>query len=115
MTVQLLPRLLARNWRLKLAAVGVAVFLWALVRVETPRSVSIPVPVRVQLTDPAYMLVDEPVPTLVDVRFAGPVREIIRLAFDGTAVIVPINKVTERDMTVVLQPGWIPVEGYQGV
>ncbi len=115
MTVQLLPRLLARNWRLKLAAVGVAVFLWALVRVETPSRVSIPVPVRVQLTDPKYMLVDEPAPTLVDVRFAGPVREILRLAFDGTAVIVPINEVTQRDMTVVLQAGWIPVEGYQGV
>lgn len=115
MTVQLLPRLLARNWRLKLAAVGVAVFLWALVRVESPSGRSIPVPVRVQLTDPEYMLIGEPAPAFVSVRFAGPVREIIRLALDGTVVMVPINEVTEPDMLVALQASWIPVEGYQGV
>ncbi|GMR12349.1 MAG: hypothetical protein BMS9Abin29_0538 [Gemmatimonadota bacterium] len=116
MTSGVFPRVLTRNWRLKLAAVGTALFLWALVRVEGPSRRSIPVPVRVQLMDSDFMLVDEPAPAFVNVRFAGPVREIIRLAFDGrTAVVVPINDVTSPDMVVVLQPGWIPVEGYQGV
>ncbi len=116
MTVRVLPRVLARNWRLKLAAVGMAVFLWAMVRVEGPSRRSIPVPVRVQVIDSDFMLVDEPTPAFVNVRFAGPVREIIRLAFDGsTAVMVPISDVTDTDMVVFLQPGWIPVEGYPGV
>ena len=116
MTVQVLPRVLARNWRFKLAAVGVAVFLWALVRVESPSRRSILVPVRVQVMDPDFMLVDEPSPAFISVRFAGPVREIIRLGLEGnTAVMVPVNEVTDTDMPVALQAGWIPVEGYQGV
>ncbi len=116
MTVRVLPRVLARNWRLKLAAVGMAVFLWAMVRVEGPSRRSIPVPVRVQVIDSDFMLVDEPAPAFVTVRFAGPVREIIRLALDGrTAVMVPITDVTDTDPVVFLQPGWIPVEGYPGV
>jgi YbbR-like protein len=115
-TVRVLPRVLARNWRLKLAAVGIAVFLWGLVLTEGMSRRSIPVPVRVQLVGSDFMLADEPTPAFVSVRFAGPVREIIRLALDGnTAVIVPINDVTDTDMVVVLQPAWIPVEGYQGV
>ena len=116
MTVGVLPRVLARNWRLKLAAVGMAVFLWALVRVEGPTLQSISVPVRVQLLDSDFMLVDGPAPAFVNVRFAGPVREIIRLALDGgTAVVVPISNVTDTEMVVVLQPGWLLVEGYPGV
>jgi len=115
-TARVLPRVLARNWRLKLAAVGIAVFLWGLVRTEGMSRRSIPVPVRVQLVSSDFMLVDDPFPAFVSVRFAGPVREIIRLALDGSvAVIVPINNVTDTDMVVALQPGWIPVEGFQGV
>lgn len=116
MTARVLPRVLARNWRLKLAAVGIAVFLWGLVRTEGMSRRSIPVPVRVQLVNSDFMLVDDPFPAFVSVRFAGPVREIIRLALDGSvAVIVPINNVTDTDMVVALQSGWIPVEGFQGV
>jgi len=115
-TVQVLPRVLARNGPLKLAAVGTAIFLWALVRVESPSRRSIPIPVRVQVMDSDFMLVDEPTPAFVSVRFAGPVREIIRLGLAGnTAVMVPVNAVTDTDLEIALQPGWIPVEGYQGV
>jgi YbbR-like protein len=110
-----LAGLFARNWRLKLAALGLSVFLWALVRVEGPAPSAVTVPVRVQLNDPGWMLVGDPVPSVVDVRFSGPVREIFRLGMDGTSFTIPVNEVQEQDLVVALQERWIPIQKYSGV
>lgn len=44
------PNVLVRNWRLKLSALGLSVFLWALVQTEPPNQETFSaVPVRVEL------------------------------------------------------------------
>ncbi len=115
MSPALLAKLFAENWRLKLAALGLAIFLWALVRVEGPTPSAVSVPVRVQLNDAGWMLVSGPDPSAVDVRFSGPLREIFRLGIDGTSFTVPVNEVDSPDMVVVLQDSWIPTQEYAGV
>ena len=107
---------LARNGRLKLAAFGLAVFLWVLVRVGAPGQRDLMVPVNIRLDDPAWIVLDNPVPATVLVRFRGPPTEIFRLTgLDGMSVTVPIPDVSEEEMVIVLQPGWIPLDGYRGV
>jgi hypothetical protein len=106
----------ASNWRLKLSACSLAVFLWALVRVGAPDQRAVSIPVTVSLNDPGWILMDDPVPATVDVRFTGPPTEVFRLtAVDGVSITVPVTDVEGEDMVIALQDGWIPVDGYPGV
>ena len=107
---------LARNGRLKVAAFGLALFLWVLVRVGTPGQRDLLVPVDIRLDDPSWMVLGDPVPAVVLVRFSGPQTEMFRLSgFDGVSVAVPITDVADEEMVIPLQPGWVAVDGYQGV
>ena len=107
---------LARNGRLKLAAFGLALFLWVLVRVGAPGQREFMVPVDVRLEDPSWIVLGDPVPATVLVRFRGPATEIFRLTgLDGMSVTVPISEVSGEDMVISLQPGWVPLDGYRGV
>jgi len=116
MSGQPLVGALARNGRLKVAAVGLALFLWVLVRVETPGQRDLLVPVDIQLDDPGWMVVGDPVPAVVLVRFRGPQTEMFRLnGFDGMSMAVPITDVSDEEMVIPLQPGWVAVDGYRGV
>lgn len=93
-----------------------ALFLWALVRVGAPESRAVTIPVQVRLNDPAWMVIGDPVPTTVEVRFSGSPAEIFRMtALDGVSIQVPVVEVRDEDMVIVLQQGWIPVDGYRGV
>ncbi len=104
------------DWGLKAAAFGMAVFLWALVRVGTPDQRSVPIPVDVRFNDPEWVVMGDPVPATVQVRFRGPPTEIFRLTIlDGASIIVPITGTLSKEMVVALQEGWIPVDGYRGV
>ena len=106
----------ASNWRLKLSAFFLAVFLWALVRVGAPDQRAVSIPVTVSLNDPDWILMDGPIPSTVEVRFTGPPTEVFRLtAVDGVSITVPITEVEGEDMVIALQDGWIPVDGYRGV
>lgn len=112
----LLPRTVAQNGTLKLASLGLALFLWAVVRVEpADRQELTDVPVRVQVGDLDWSLSGSPEPASVRVRFAGPVREVLRLDREGTAVRVPLEQVTSADTVVQLRRDWVVLGGASGL
>ena len=77
------------KWGLKAAAFGMAAFLWAVVRVATPDQRAVSIPVDVRLNDPEWMVMGDPVPATVQVRFRGPPTEIFRLTvLDGVSILV---------------------------
>ena len=84
-----------RDWRLKLAALGLSVFFWALVQTEPrPSSESFQrVPVRVELTDTLWALAGPTTPAEVELQLSGSSRDIIRLDREGTALSIPISQV----------------------
>ena len=110
---------LAHNGRLKLAAFGLALFLWVLVRVGAPGERDLMVPVDVRLDDPDWIVLGDPVPATVLVRFRGPPTEIFRLTgFEGISLAVPIAEVSDEEMTemtIPLEAGWLTVDEYRGV
>ena len=107
---------LARNGRLKAAAFGLSLFLWVLVRVGAPGQRDLLVPVDIHLDDPGWIVLGDPIPATVLVRFRGPPTEIFRLTgLAGMSVAVPITEVSGEEMVIPLQPGWVPVDGYRGV
>lgn len=107
---------LVRNGRLKVAALGLALFLWVMVRVGAPGQSDILVPIDIRLDEPGWVVLGDPVPAAVLVTFRGPQTEIFRLAgFNGMSMAVPITEVSDEEMMIPLQPGWVSVEGYRGV
>jgi YbbR domain-containing protein len=109
--VSALPGFLTRNWTLKLSAFGIALLLWVSVRVEAPSRQAVSgVPVRVDLGDPQWAVAEDPSPATVVVRFAGPSRELIRLAVDRPAIVIPMDQVTSGDTSVVLRNQWVRVQ-----
>ena len=107
---------LARNGRLKVASLGLALFLWVLVRVGAPGQRDLLVPVDIRLDNPGWIVIGDPNPATVLVRFRGPPTEIFRLTgLAGMSVAVPITEVSGEEMVIRLQAGWVPVDGYRGV
>lgn len=107
---------LTRNWTLKLSALGLALLLWVSVRVEAPNRQDLSgVPVRVDLTDPGWALTDPPTPATVQVRFGGPSRELLRMAVDRPALVIPLDQVASGDTTIVLRNQWVRVQDRAGV
>ncbi len=108
--------ILARNGRLKVAALGLALFLWVLVRVGVPGQRDLLIPINIRLDDPGWIVLGDPVPATVLVRFSGPPTEIFRLSgFTEMSIAVPITEVLDEEMVIPLQPGWVSVDGYRGV
>ncbi len=107
---------LARDGRLKLAAFGLALFLWVLVQVGNPSQRDLLVPVEIRLDDPGWVVMEDPVPDTVRVYFRGPQSEIFGITgFDLISVTVPITEMSDEEMVIQLQPGWVSVAGYRGV
>ncbi|HET9985131.1 MAG TPA: YbbR-like domain-containing protein [Longimicrobiales bacterium] len=101
-----------RDWSLKLAALGLAVLLWSLVKSDELTTVVVPaVPVRVSLRDPAWELAGPPTPQEVSVSFTGPVREVARLATERPRIVVPVEEVQDSVDVTVLRSGWVQVSG----
>jgi hypothetical protein len=94
------PRLslhaLTFNWRLKLAALGLAVLIWAAVSAEQVTSQWIPVRIDPVVRDPEFVLTGAPDPAEVRVRFSGPGRELWELALDRPALILPLADIGNR-------------------
>jgi len=110
------PTSLVRNWQLKLSALGLSIFLWALVQTEPlSQETFSSVPVLVEVDDTAWTAVGAPTPATVELRLGGPAREIIRLAREGTSVQVPISVVGSRDTVIVLQRDWVQLGQRAGV
>jgi YbbR domain-containing protein len=111
----LIPGVLSRNWQQKLSAFAIALLLWVTVRVDSANRQSIPARVDVELTDPAWSLVGEPLPGTVQVLFGGPTREILRVAVEGTSVRIPIEFVSAPDTSIGLRSDWVTTDGFQGL
>jgi YbbR domain-containing protein len=100
-------RRLTHNWRLKLLALGLAVFLWAIVQNEPNPETFPSVPVQVDVADTAWTLAGPPRPATVELRLGGPGGEMVRLARQGPVVRVPVASVGSRDTTIALRRDWV--------
>ncbi|MBT8403905.1 MAG: hypothetical protein KJP18_08615, partial [Gemmatimonadetes bacterium] len=111
-----LPEAVTRNWTLKLSAFAMAVFLWAVVRAEPPdREVLTEVPVIVQISPLEWRPAQSPEPATVQVRFAGPARQILDLDRRSATVRVPLEQIGSSDTTVELRRDWVVVDGGSGL
>jgi hypothetical protein len=84
------------NWRLKLAALGLAVLIWAAVSAEQVTSQWIPVRIDPVVRDPEFVLTGAPDPAEVRVRFSGPGRELWELALDRPSIVLPLSDIGNR-------------------
>jgi hypothetical protein len=108
--VRLSLRGLTQNWKLKLAALGLAVLLWAVVSAEQVTTQWIPVRVEPVVRDPEYVLTSAPEPAQVRVRFTGPGRDLWELALDRPVLVLPVRDVGEG-RTFALDPQMVRVPG----
>ena len=107
---------LSQNWRLKLAALGLSVFLWALVQTEpSNQETFVSVPVMVQVSDTGWTTSGAPSPSTVELRLGGPAREIIRLAREGMSIRIPIDVVGSQDTLIVLRREWVELGQRSGL
>lgn len=101
------PRRLTHNWRLKLLALGLSVFLWALVQNE-PNLETLPsVPVRIEVADTEWTTTGPPIPATVQLRLAGPAGEMVHLPRLGPTVVVPVTTVGPVDTLISLRHDWV--------
>ncbi len=106
----ILPRIVTKNWQLKLAAVALAVMLWTVPRFDTQsRQVLSDVPVRVQLNDPQYAVRGDPFPETIDVTLSGSARALFGLGVDRPSVVVPVDRVVSTDTAVLLRFQWLRI------
>jgi hypothetical protein len=106
---------LTYNWRLKLAALGLAVLIWAAVSAEQETSQWIPIRIDPVVQDPEYVLAGAPDPAEVRVRFSGPGRELWELALDRPRLVLRLRDVGDRrafalDGTMIPIPRGLQVE-----
>ncbi len=102
-------RALTRNWQLKLAALALAVLLWVVVSAEQVTTQWIPVPVRVASGDPGHVVTGGPFPAQVEVRFAGPGRELWELALERPMLVLPVDRVEADSQVFVLDPRMVRI------
>jgi len=114
--LSVVPKILSRNWQLKASALAMAVLLWTVPRFDAQDSrVLEDVPVRVQLNDPMWTLVDEASPPTVTVTLSGPARELLGIGMDRPPVLIPMDEVLAGDTTVFLRPSWFRGSSRDGV
>jgi YbbR domain-containing protein len=115
--VSVLPQVVTRNWRLKLSAFILSVFLWAIVSLEPRNREVIPtVPVEVVLNDPEWTLADAPSPMTVSVHLGGVAQDLFGLTLArATLVEVPVDRVTGTDTVIRLRPEWVQLSGGSNV
>lgn len=102
-------RALTRNWQLKLAALTLAILLWVVVSAEQVTTQWIPVPVRVAAGDPGHVVTGGPFPAQVEVRFAGPGRELWELALERPMLVLPVDRVEADNQVFVLDPRMVRI------
>lgn len=97
------PRRWAHNWKLKLAALGLALLLWGAVTAEQVRTAWLPVevPVDVSVQAPGYVQVAGPMPERVRVRVTGPLRELLEMALNRPRVVLQIREPLEEPFYVL--------------
>lgn len=107
---------LVHNWRLKLSALGLSVFLWALVQTEPSNQETLTsVPVFVQITDTGWTTSGAPTPSTVELRLGGPARDILRVAREGASIRIPLGSVGSQDTLVTLRREWVQLGQRSGL
>src|SRR5690606_33872205 len=107
---------LFHNWRLKLSALGLSLFLWAVVQAEPGnRETFSSVPVRVEISDTSWVLAGPAHPAVVEVRLGGAARGITRLAREGTTLRIPVTSVGSRDTVVSVRREWVEAAQRAGI
>ncbi|HVG46065.1 MAG TPA: hypothetical protein VM890_15085 [Longimicrobium sp.] len=81
------------HWKLKLSALALAVLLWVVFTAEQVTTQWIPVPVEAVVRDPGYVLIAQPDPAVVRVRFRGPGRELWEVALRPPTLVLPVRDV----------------------
>lgn len=112
-----LPRAIARNWRLKLSAFGLAVVLWGVVQANLDGSgglLGLEVPVVAQVSDMDWMIDGEPSPANVRVSLEAPPNVLAPLRPQSAVVQIPVDRVTGRDTVIQLRRDWVRLEGGSG-
>lgn len=105
-------RFFTENWGLKLAAVGLAILLWMVVRASEPERASFPgIPVEVDLRDPDWQLAGPPEPPTVRVMVLGPTGELLTLAGDPPRIVMPVERVYDTLESQVVPLQWVQLPG----
>lgn len=103
---------IATDWRLKLAALGIALLVWSAVKTEETATVSVPdVPVRVDVRDAAWALGGSPSPATVTVELTGPIRELLRAAVARPRIVLPVEDVHDSVLVAVIRSNWVHLDG----
>lgn len=105
-----LTGIVTRNWRLKIAALALAVLLWVTIRLsdQSVSRLTIPdVEVRVEQLDPDWVLTGPPSPARVEITVTGPSGELLRAALAEPVVVIPLENVGQEDMVLALASDWV--------
>lgn len=98
-----------RNWKLKLAALGLAVLLWITVTADQLAVQWMMVPVEVELRDPNHRMVQGPRPAEVQVRISGPRREFWDLGMNRPQLRLVLTDVQEGSHQFPLDPQQVQI------
>ncbi|MEZ4422201.1 MAG: hypothetical protein R3E98_02215 [Gemmatimonadota bacterium] len=97
----------ARNNALKVAALALALLLWAAVRIDSPGERTLEdVPVQVTLNDRDWA-VRAPLPGPVSIHVDGLNRDLLRLGTVRPSITIEIDDVSGSDTTVVIERDWV--------
>ncbi|MBW3535682.1 MAG: hypothetical protein KY453_10795 [Gemmatimonadetes bacterium] len=112
-----LPRAIARNWRLKISAFGLALVLWGVVQANLDGRgglLGLEVPVVAQVNDMDWMLEGDPSPANVRVSLEAPPNVLAPLRPQSAVVQIPVDRVNGRDSVIQLRRDWVRLEGGSG-
>ena len=101
---------LTRNWRIKLAALFLAVLLWVTMRLSDDRVSRLEIPgvqVRVDQVASDWLLRGAPSPSTVGMTVTGPMGDLFRVAMAEPVVIIPVDSVPGEDLVLELVPDWV--------
>lgn len=104
-------RRLTENWKLKALAFALAVLLWVVISADQPTTGWFDVPLEVVVTDPNYRLEASEIPSAVEVRFAGPGRDLFDLALRRPSLRLTINEVEDEVEARALEPRMVQLSG----
>lgn len=108
----LFPEIVTRNLSLKLAALGLAILLWSVVRADAPARITFgEVPVDVIVDDPGWILAEPPRPGTVSVIVAGTYRELGRIAAEPMRLVVPVENIEDSTRTQALDRAMVRIGG----
>lgn len=108
-------RLITENWKLKVLAFALAVLLWVVVTADQPTTGWFPVPLEIVVTDPNYQLRSDDLPAEVEVRFAGPGRDLLDIALRRPTLRLAINDVEDEVEARALEPRMVQLPGQMAV